>query len=76
MPGSERMSQIYPESYSENSAAAPVAELKVLVDNIAPTVNVVAALQVAAAIQYLCDAGSNQGLIFDSELSIPVALLI
>jgi len=61
IPGSEKMAQIYPESYPENSAAAPVAELKALVDNIAPTVNAVEALQVVAAIQYLCDAGFNSG---------------
>jgi len=59
--GSEKMAQIYPEIYSGNAAAVPAAEIRALVDNIAPTVNVVAALQVAAAIQYLCDSSFKSG---------------
>lgn len=53
-PGSEKMSQIYPESCPENPASDPAAEIDSLVENIAPTVNAVAALQVAAGINYLC----------------------
>jgi molybdopterin/thiamine biosynthesis adenylyltransferase len=63
VPGSERMAQIYPETYPENfpensDSSLPAAEIEALVDNIAPTVNTVAALQVAAAIKYLCDFSS------------------
>ncbi len=74
-PGSEKMAQIYPktypESFPENSGSPPpAAEIEALVDNITPTVNTVAALQVAAGIKYLCDfsLGSGSYLHFGEEL--------
>ncbi len=61
-PGSEKMAQIYPENSPVKSASSvPGSEIKALIENIAPTVNAVAALQVAAAIQYLCAFGTDSG---------------
>ncbi len=61
-PGSEKMARIYPGSFPVASASSvSVSEIETLVENIAPTVNAVAAFQVAAAIQYLCNSGSNSG---------------
>ena len=57
--GSEKMAQIYPGSNPEILLAAPAPELEDPTDNLAPTVNAVAALQVAAAVQYLCDSGAK-----------------
>ena len=65
-PGSEKMAQIYPGSDSEKLILSPVTEGENPVDNIAPTVSAVAALQVSTAVQYLCNLSSGSGSDFQS----------
>ncbi len=67
LPGSKKMARIYPGSYSEQSISSPIAEGQGSVDNIAPTVSAVAALQVAAAVQCLCDFSSSSEPEYQSE---------
>ena len=54
-PGSQKMALIYPESSLKNPDHILESEVETLVDNLAPVVNTVAALQVVAGLKYLFD---------------------
>jgi molybdopterin/thiamine biosynthesis adenylyltransferase len=62
VPGSEKMSQIYPVSSSASPENGGKAGSATAVDNFAPTVNTVAALQVAAGLKYLLASGTTANL--------------
>ena len=55
-PGSQKMALIYPESSLNNPDYISESGVETLVDNLAPVVNTVAALQVVAGLKYLFDS--------------------
>jgi len=60
IPGSAQMARIYPNvSVSENDHN-PAAGIEAAIGNLAPTVNAVAALQVAAGLKYLFKSESDE----------------
>ena len=56
---SEKMAQIYPGNNPETEPVVPLPEAEEPLDNSALTVNAVAALQVAAAVRYVCNFGGG-----------------
>ncbi|MCK5682130.1 HesA/MoeB/ThiF family protein [bacterium] len=53
VPGSEKMTQIYPESSSDSSEQDSTSGVETELGNLVPTINMVASLQVAAGLKYL-----------------------
>ena len=60
MPGSAQMTQIYPDITISGDDPNPTVGIEAVIGNLAPTVNAVAALQVAAGLKYLFKSDPNE----------------
>jgi molybdopterin/thiamine biosynthesis adenylyltransferase len=61
IPGSGKMTRIYPEAPVSGADHSPVSGIEAAIGNLAPTVNAVAALQVAAGLGCLLASDSDKG---------------